>query len=227
MNRYLVLFCLLFFSIKVSVAQAPSGYVRFMGKVLGDSEPLSGAKIEVFKDSVLVDGLISTSSGKFDFQLDYNFIFIMEFSKHGCGKKTVTLDTHVPEKEKSMINYYEFNLDLFVQDSLHSKLTKVPSAVISFNRSKESFSYDESVYYNLGVDKFSLREFEDAINCFSISINLKYRLEESYFNRRACYKNVGNVKSACMDWQKVKELGSDNSEIMLINYCDGIIDSIH
>lgn len=85
----------------------------------------------------------------------------------------------------------------------------------------------ESENYNLGVDKFGLKEYAEAINYFSLSINSKYKLMDSYYNRGACYKKLGNDSSACNDWQKAKELGDTDSEKLLVKYCNVKADTSH
>jgi tetratricopeptide (TPR) repeat protein len=63
-------------------------------------------------------------------------------------------------------------------------------------------------------------KYSKAIKDFTKAIKLKPDYAEAYYNRGVTYRILDDVKKSCNDWNKAKELGFKEAEILIEKYCN-------
>ncbi len=71
-------------------------------------------------------------------------------------------------------------------------------------------------YIERGASLLALENYEDAIQDFSIAIKYQNENPIPYYNRGIAYFQEGKLDLACRDWRKVKELGFDIADQLLL-----------
>nr|MBK9650052.1 hypothetical protein [Bacteroidota bacterium] len=125
-----------------------SGNLELLGSILLDGKGTEGAEIVVLKGNEQVDKLITSSGGKFILTLDLNNVYNIKFSQTGSIVKNMTVDTKVPEEEKSTLFSFKFKVDLFTKveglDSIANFRLNKPVAKLKYDDSYDDFNYDEA-----------------------------------------------------------------------------------
>ena len=78
----------------------------------------------------------------------------------------------------------------------------------------------EFVYYNRGVCKYNVKDNYSAISDFTESINIKPDNASAYDWRGSIKYELGDLKGACIDWNKANKFGSKFSEEKILKYCN-------
>ena len=104
-------------------------------------------------------------------------------------------------------------------------------AIIEFSKAIELYPdhiATPGTYFARGIVKNTLKLYDEAIDDFSKSIELEYKKEPSIissiaisYNSRGNSKGLkGDLKGACEDWNRAKELGFKGLDNLIKNYCD-------
>ncbi|MFN5494856.1 MAG: hypothetical protein ACK5AQ_11410, partial [Bacteroidota bacterium] len=117
---------------------------------------LPDTKIEVLRDGVLVETLLTDASGRHIFKFQPNGEYELRFSKAGYVTKTVSVSTNdVPEKDlviKLEIFTFKVNVDLFPRlPDIDFSILDQPVGKIYYNKKKKDFDYDEE--YTKSIQK--------------------------------------------------------------------------
>ena len=88
----------------ISVAQ-DMGHLEVLGQIQNDKtrKGLEGATIKIYKGLELVDEVLTSNSGKFILNIDYQAMYILEFTKTGYGTKKIKIDTKIPLEIQDII----------------------------------------------------------------------------------------------------------------------------
>jgi tetratricopeptide (TPR) repeat protein len=158
--KYL-LFFYLFFPI-VMYSQSDQGYVDVDGSVKFERRPIENAKIEIYENSLQIKQYASNISGKFNFKLDLDKVYILAVTKGGMVTKRIQFDTHVPENEIGIWRY-KFTVEIFpMVEGLDIGILEKPIAIIKFDDDWGAFDYDEAYTNSIlkDIDKL-LKDYED------------------------------------------------------------------
>jgi len=91
-------------------------------------------------------------------------------------------------------------------------------AISDFNKAIEINPNYLEAFYNRGLCKQLLEDYDQAIIDFNkaIEINPNYeRIHYIYNNRGIVRRRTGDMKGACSDWRKASALGSANAKMTL------------
>jgi tetratricopeptide (TPR) repeat protein len=75
-------------------------------------------------------------------------------------------------------------------------------------------------YYHIGLAQQNLKEYPSAIANFSKAIYLNRSDAASYYGRGVCYYLIGNKQKCCFDLSKASELGYNDANQAIQNYCN-------
>jgi len=102
------------------------------------------------------------------------------------------------------------------------ELKNYEGAIEDYNRVLEIAKdyLTEFVYFNRGVCKYYIEDSYSAISDFTESINIKPDNAGSYDWRGAIKYELGDLKGACIDWNKAKGLGSEFHAKNRLEYCN-------
>jgi tetratricopeptide (TPR) repeat protein len=73
-------------------------------------------------------------------------------------------------------------------------------------------------YTNRGFVKFKLLDYSGAIADFNEAIDLNDKNAMAYTNRGSVYFKMGQTQEAFADWERGKNLGYPEAEMMLANH---------
>ena len=74
-------------------------------------------------------------------------------------------------------------------------------------------------YYNRGVAKFQLQDYQGALADFNKAIELQSDFADAYLNRGIVKIVLGTKESGCIDLNKASVLGSTKADIAIKSYC--------
>lgn len=75
-------------------------------------------------------------------------------------------------------------------------------------------------YFHSGLAKQNLKEYRAAIIDFSKAIYFNNSDGASYYGRGVCYILIGNKQKCCFDLSKASELGYNDANQAIQNYCN-------
>lgn len=84
-------------------------------------------------------------------------------------------------------------------------------------RSNKTFDY----YYEKGNQYYIKKEYDKAINMFSMAIKIDNKFVDAYYNRAIVYLELDQLDKACNDWYSIYRLGYNDSYALLIKKCNG------
>ncbi|MBN2669313.1 MAG: hypothetical protein JXR60_08790 [Bacteroidales bacterium] len=132
---------LLFVSFLFAFSQNQVGYVEIKGKIKDGNKSLGNTTVEVFVGGTKSNSIKSETNGKFILKLDFDKIYVLEFSKDGYVSKKVSFDTHV--KEKEYVWPYPFTIELFkMVNGLNIEALKDPVTKIAYSDEEGDFVFD-------------------------------------------------------------------------------------
>ena len=177
---FLFLFFLVFCT-QFSTAQRNS--LRIDGVVKKEKEKLDGVSITVYQNDRFFAKTVTEGSGKFRFLLNYDFDYVIEFSKPGYVSKKVTVNTEgvPPEDQDFGHEYGGWELSLFTaEDGMDMTLFAKPFVKISYNADLKKFEHD--VEYT----KLVKEEFEQILEDFNNNKKMedKRKKEEARLKER-------------------------------------------
>ncbi len=74
-------------------------------------------------------------------------------------------------------------------------------------------------YEERGAAKFLLKDYTGAIQDCNKAIQLNNKLGSAYLTRGLVYYDMGDVKNACIDFQKAQELGNPSATMAIQKCC--------
>jgi tetratricopeptide (TPR) repeat protein len=101
-------------------------------------------------------------------------------------------------------NYYAW----YNRGIAKSKLNRYEEALLDFEQVIKLDAEYKKGYLNRGIAKRHLTDYEGAKSDYSYSIILDPNYHEAYYNRGLLFEMLGKKDSACLDFQKAKQLGS-------------------
>lgn len=122
------------------------------GKVFAGEQKLAGSIVTLFKDGKQLSQIVTTSNGKFSFELPANAVYIISVTKPGFVTKKFKISTqNVPPDRSDGGNFNPFQPDvtLFEMPTAPEIAKRVeailsnPIAVYQYVPSEENFNYDE------------------------------------------------------------------------------------
>lgn len=93
-----------------------------------------------------------STSGLCSFKLPLQEYFLIRFTKPGYLTKTITVDTHLPEKMAATY-YCEFDYEMFprIAEVNAEPMLKDPIAMFFFNQRSQNFDYDQRITENINA----------------------------------------------------------------------------
>ncbi|HMN04548.1 MAG TPA: hypothetical protein PKD45_02385 [Flavobacteriales bacterium] len=83
-------------------AQVDNVYVYGTVKDYNTSKKLDGIVVTVFKDGVKSNSVVTSANGKYEFNLDYGYVYKIVYEKAGIVAKNVSIDTKgIPETDRA------------------------------------------------------------------------------------------------------------------------------
>ena len=83
------------------------GYLEIGGKAVISNKELSGAKITLYKNSMLEKQLITGKNGKFKFYIDYGYDYKITFSYPGYVDMYLLIFAKIPKDKYNIMPYYD------------------------------------------------------------------------------------------------------------------------
>lgn len=126
--------------------QAEGWYLPVRGVVTTAGEKAAGVTVQVFKENQDMGAFTSNKHGKFDLELDLDFVFTLLIQKPGFQNKMINVDTHLP---KDMVQYpaYECFVNLEPVDKTTAAdpfYLDFPSAIIRYNEDLGGYYHSET-----------------------------------------------------------------------------------
>jgi TonB family protein len=75
-------------------------------------------------------------------------------------------------------------------------------------------------YLNVGKVLQAEKNYDDAIACYTKSLNYVEDNIIVLYNRGISYMFLGDKENACKDWLRIRELGSQDAEQVIKQYCE-------
>ena len=88
------------------------------------------------------------------------------------------------------------------------------------NNGEKLYFSNHHAYYNIGVYKAKLKDYNGAISDYTKAIELNPNYTKAYYNRGIAKENLGDLNGACADWKKAAELGNTNAAEWVANQCN-------
>ena len=74
-------------------------------------------------------------------------------------------------------------------------------------------------YYNRGVAKFNLEDYQGAIADYTKSLEINPQYASAFVNRGISRELVNDLEGACRDWRKAVDLGNERPAEWVKNQC--------
>ena len=88
-----------------------------------------------------------------------------------------------------------------------------------FIRKYTNNEYVLFAYYNRGLAKQKIGDFNEAISDYTKAIEIDPDDADYYYNRGNSKKELGVLKGACTDWRKAAELGDTDAAEFVRDQC--------
>lgn len=109
-------------------------------------------KVELIYYNTTIDVVVVENKKGFVFNLNKNAYYTIKISREGYLPKLVSIDTHLPESRYNKGFYkFEFSTDLF-ENNIKSEATEFPITIISYNKTKKEFDYNERYTSNIKAE---------------------------------------------------------------------------
>ncbi|MFO8067616.1 MAG: hypothetical protein R6U11_08550, partial [Bacteroidales bacterium] len=121
------------------------GVLEVFGKLEKDNKALTDGEIKIYLDGVVTEVINTNLLGRFEFYLQYDKDYIVEFSGPGLITKKIAFNTKLPERA-SRRTYREFTfvLDLFTHvDKVDLSFFEDELVKIEYNQNSGDFSFAE------------------------------------------------------------------------------------
>ncbi|MBS4012919.1 MAG: hypothetical protein KGZ97_04055 [Bacteroidetes bacterium] len=124
----------------------PRGVLEVLGGVERDNKPLTKASIKIFIDGAVAESHTPNVLGRFEFYLQYDKVYIVEFTGPDLIKKRIVFDTKLPDRaSRRTYREFLFTVDLFQYvTAIDLSFFDEELVRIEYNESKGEFAYAES-----------------------------------------------------------------------------------
>lgn len=151
-----------FFMISVAKTQTRKQILRIDGKIVQDKERLQGVSIILFSEGAEVDRFLTSSNGRFKYELPLEKNYFMVFSKNGYRSKYVNITaTNIPEADAAF--GYEFGgleVSLFkdIKGLKNESVLDQPAAKIIYDTNLYRFVFDAGYFQEMEEQTQELQE---------------------------------------------------------------------
>ncbi len=66
---------------------------------------------------------------------------------------------------------------------------------------------------------YQKKDYASALEIYNKALTYNQFDQENLYKRAICYKMLGNMNAACVDWNRIQELGGASSKVLLEKYC--------
>jgi len=191
---YTVGIVLIFFCSSFNQTQKDKRALLLKGIVEDNYEPLDNAKITVYQNSRKLKNIESSKDGLFNFELDLNKKYSVEFSKVGYVSKKVEVNSSLPVGITGTWRI-EFSISLFqMYPGLDVSILEDPITKIKYKKQTEDFGYEED-YTDMMMNKLEklLAQLE---NLREAAYRQCIQRGDQYFNRKEYEKSIDNYRNA-------------------------------
>ncbi len=151
-----------FFMISVAKTQTRKQILRIEGKIVQDKERLQGVSIILFSEGAEVDRFLTSSNGRFKYELPLEKNYFMVFSKNGYRSKYVNITAkNIPEADAAF--GYEFGgleVSLFkdIKGLKNESVLDQPAAKIIYDTNLYRFVFDAGYFQEMEQQTQDLQE---------------------------------------------------------------------
>lgn len=147
-------------------------------------------------------------------------LFISYYNRANVKLKLNNLNGSIADCNKSLEIIPNFVLAYNIRGLAKMKLEDNNGAINDFNKSIEIDNNFASAYGGRGLAKANLKDIDGAINDFDIAIQIEPKNELFYISRGGINFFSGNKDEGCQDFQKAKELGFSDAQILINKFCN-------
>jgi tetratricopeptide (TPR) repeat protein len=127
-----------------SILSAQVSLLEVIGTVEANLQPISNARVILYKDGIKTQSLFSDSNGEFRFEMDINSEYLIEVEKAGLLGKKIAFNTIVPNEITGRWTM-EFAMSLFPScEGVNATALNEPVDRIKFSTNKVDFISDEA-----------------------------------------------------------------------------------
>ncbi|MEM9025206.1 MAG: hypothetical protein AAGB22_15770, partial [Bacteroidota bacterium] len=122
---------------------------------------MQGTTVTLYQDDVSVDKASTDKNGRFKFELDYNHIYVLEFSRNGYVTKRLHINTNdVPEENAKFGHEFGgFVVSLFKEmEGLDVSILEQPIGKVFYDPGTEQFEYDRKYTKSIQAEVERLRK---------------------------------------------------------------------
>jgi hypothetical protein len=167
MNRYLILFSILFVSIQSTVTgqsrfDAPDS-VEMTGMIFNDDNQVRDSKINIYQKNDLIKVVETSRSNRFRTNLPINSFLTIEITAPDYHTKRFIFDTTLPEDVKKAPDF-EFDMDIFSKEEMsnvNTSLLDFPVGLVDYNPRKKKFM--RNVEYTKKMKARYMKLLEESI----------------------------------------------------------------
>ena len=125
-------------------AQVDNIYVYGTAKDRTSMKKMDGVTVTVFKDGVQQSNVITSSNGKYEFNLDYGHQYKLVYSKAGIVSRNVSIDTrNIPDQEKAGGLAMNVEMTLFATlPGMDFSLADQPIGISKFDPATGNLAWD-------------------------------------------------------------------------------------
>jgi tetratricopeptide (TPR) repeat protein len=102
--------------------------------------------------------------------------------------------------------------------TLYMKQNDYANAIIYFSKCM-ALKPSEFLYQNRATSYFYLKKYKEAIDDYTMSLQINSSLSDAYFNRGVCYLYLQQIDLACADWKKASAMGYEKAAELMGKYC--------
>ncbi|MBI4946272.1 MAG: hypothetical protein HY840_07720 [Bacteroidetes bacterium] len=144
--------CVAFFILLPSALHAQAWIMPVDGKVFSGSDKLAGSVVTLFKNGTQLQQVVTTSNGKFSFELAPNAEYIISITKPGFITKKFKINTaNVPADRADAGNFNPFQPDVTLFEmpkapEISKRVEAIlsqPIAIYQYIPSENNFNYDQ------------------------------------------------------------------------------------
>jgi len=102
--------------------------------------------------------------------------------------------------------------------TIYMKQNDYANAIIYFTKCI-ALKPSEFLYQNRATSYFYLKKYKEAIDDYSMTLQMNPSLADAYFNRGVCYLYLQQIDPACSDWKKASGMGYEKAGELMVKYC--------
>lgn len=147
-------------------------------------------------------------------------LFISYYNRANVKLKLGDFIGSISDCNKSLEIIPNFVLAYNVRGLAKMKLKDNSGAINDFNKSLEIDNNCAAAYNGRGLAKATLEDIVGAIKDFDKAIQIEPKNELFYISRGGINFFSGNKEEGCQDFQKAKELGFSDAQVLIDKFCN-------